>query len=92
MNASSVDPTFRQRVAKHARRLRHEPDLLIGLVLSGFVLLVVLFPGLFAGHSPLAVNVDRALEAPSAARLFATEAVGRDVPARVVFGARITLS
>ena len=92
MNASSVDPTFRQRVAKHARRLRHEPDLLIGLVLSGFVLLVVLFPGLFAGHSPLAVNVDRAMEAPSATHLFGTDDVGRDVLARVVYGARITLS
>jgi peptide/nickel transport system permease protein len=51
-----------------------------------------LFPGLFAGHSPLAVNVDRAMEAPSATHLFGTDDVGRDVLARVVYGARITLS
>ena len=49
-------------------------------------------PGLFAPQSPLAVNVDQALEPPSAAHLFGTDDVGRDVFARVVHGARVTLS
>lgn len=65
---------------------------MLGLVLLAFVLVVVAFPGLFTGHSPLAINVDKALEAPSSAHLFGTDDVGRDVLARVVHGARITLS
>ncbi|WP_131856772.1 ABC transporter permease [Bosea sp. BK604] len=80
------------RLARLLRRARQEPDLVLGLVLLAFVLVVVAFPGLFTGHSPLTVNVDKALEAPSSAHLFGTDDVGRDVLARVVHGARITLS
>lgn len=75
-----------------ARRLRREPDLLAGCFLLLLVALVALAPGLFAGQSPLTVNVDMALEPPSAAHPFGTDDVGRDVYARVIHGARITLS
>jgi len=92
MSISSETAAAESRAARFLRRARHAPDLTLGLVLLGFVLLVVLFPGLFASHSPLAVNVDKAMEAPSAAHLFGTDDVGRDVLARVVHGARITLS
>jgi peptide/nickel transport system permease protein len=56
------------------------------------VLVIVLFPGLFTAHSPWTVNVDKAMEGPSALHPFGTDDVGRDVLARVVHGARITLS
>src|SRR6187402_153133 len=49
-------------------------------------------PELAIGVAPLAVNVDQALEGPSAAHLFGTDDVGRDIFARVVHGARVTLS
>jgi peptide/nickel transport system permease protein len=38
------------------------------------------------------VNIDIAMEAPSAAHPFGTDDVGRDILARVVHGARVTLS
>ncbi len=72
------------------RHLR-EPDLAIGLAITAFIVVVVLFPGLFSGQSPLAINVSRSLEPPSALNLFGTDDVGRDVLARIVHGARVTL-
>jgi peptide/nickel transport system permease protein len=61
-------------------------------VLLVLVILVVLFPGLFAAQSPLTINVAKAMQAPSVLHPFGTDDVGRDVLARVVHGARITLS
>jgi peptide/nickel transport system permease protein len=73
-------------------RVRREPDLVIGIVLILVVAIIALIPGTIAGQSPLAVDVDKALEPPSAAHLFGTDDVGRDVFARVIHGARVTLS
>ena len=73
-------------------RLRREPDLILGVLLLVFVALVALFPGLFTSASPVAVNVDLAMEPPSVAHPFGTDDVGRDILARVVYGARVTLS
>ncbi|GAB3246943.1 ABC transporter permease [Kineococcus gypseus] len=66
-----------------------------GLALAVLVLVVVvawaLAPGLFTGQSPVeGVAADR-LQGPSAAHLFGTDHLGRDVYARVVHGARLTL-
>jgi peptide/nickel transport system permease protein len=74
------------------RRVRRDPELAIGVALLAVVAIVAIAPGLFAPQSPLAVNVDQALEGPSMAHLFGTDDVGRDVFARVVHGARVTLS
>ncbi|UZF93446.1 ABC transporter permease [Bosea sp. NBC_00550] len=92
MSTSPTFPSFRARLSRLVLRARLEPDLALGVVLLAFVLLVVLFPSLFTSHSPLAVNVDRAMEAPSSAHPFGTDDVGRDVLARVVHGTRMTLS
>jgi len=67
------------------------PELTIGVVLVAAILLVVAFPGLFATHSPVAIEVDRALQPPSEAHWFGTDEVGRDVYARAIYGARVTL-
>lgn len=88
--ALSAQPAPRRR--RFAARLRREPDLALGLALLAFVLVLALVPGLVAPQSPFSVNVDNAMEPPSAAHLFGTDDVGRDVFARVVHGTRITLS
>jgi peptide/nickel transport system permease protein len=74
------------------RRLRRQPDLLAGLALVLFLALVVAAPELFAHQSPFALDVDQSLVPPSAAHPFGTDDVGRDVLARVAWGARVTLS
>lgn len=92
MSVSSIAPPNPGRLSLIASRARREPDLAFGLVLVVLVILVVLFPGLFTDQSPLTVNVAKAMQAPSALHPFGTDDVGRDVLARVVHGARITLS
>ncbi len=73
-------------------RLRREPDLVGGVMLLAFIGLITLFPSLFTSASPVAVYIDIAMEPPSAAHPFGTDDVGRDILARVVHGARVTLS
>ncbi|MGW9113866.1 ABC transporter permease [Microbacterium sp. NPDC055683] len=61
-----------------------------GVIVPGLVLVVAVLaaiaPGLFTGASPTE-TVAPSLQAPSAAHWFGTDATGRDVYARVVFGA-----
>lgn len=62
----------------------------LGFILPAVVLAVALlwalFPGLFTAQDPLA-SVAPSLQGPSAAHWFGTDATGRDVYARVVYGA-----
>jgi peptide/nickel transport system permease protein len=92
MTVSSIAPSNPGRLSQVVSRARRGPDLAFGLVLVAFVMLVMLFPGLFSAQSPLTIDVNNAMQAPSALHPFGTDDVGRDVLARVVHGARITLS
>lgn len=74
------------------QRFRREPDLFIGIALMLFIGIIALIPELIATQSPTAINVDQALEPPSASHFFGTDDVGRDVFARVIYGTRVTLS
>lgn len=89
--APSASAPVRPRIGL-LQRLRREPDLALGALLLLCVAIVALAPGLIASQSPLAINVDKALEPPSAEHFFGTDDVGRDVFARVIHGARVTLS
>nr|WP_232425440.1 ABC transporter permease [Pseudofrankia inefficax] len=55
------------------------------------IALLMIAPGLFAGHSPTATDPVNALRGPSGTHWFGTDALGRDVFARVVYGARPSL-
>lgn len=61
------------------------------LVLSGVVLLVILAEVLYTGDPGYMVLEERSL-APSAAHLFGTDSLGRDVFGMVLFGGRISLA
>lgn len=74
------------------RFVRREPSFAIGLVLTGFILLIALFPTLFADKSPTAINTAQSLQPPGAAHWFGTDEVGRDIYARSIHGTRVTLS
>lgn len=79
-------------LARLARTARHEPAMTFGLILIGALLAAAIAPGLFAWQSPFAINSAAALQPPSAQHWFGTDDVGRDLHARVVHGARVTLS
>lgn len=79
----------------HSRRARAGRSLLRpGTLVPLSVLLVALCwalaPGLFTTHSPTETST-AALQAPNATHWFGTDATGRDLFARVVYGARHTL-
>lgn len=73
------------------RRLwqRHPTLVIGGAVIAAMVLLAIAAP-LFAGN-PLMMNPMYRLKPPSAQHWFGTDTLGRDVFARTVFGARISL-
>jgi peptide/nickel transport system permease protein len=72
------------------RLWRRHPTLLIGgTVIAAMVLLAMAAP-LFAGN-PLAMDPMHRLRPPSAQHWFGSDTLGRDVFARTVFGARISL-
>jgi peptide/nickel transport system permease protein len=54
----------------------------------GVMALLVLIGSAIAPQSPNAVNLEAALQAPSLAHLFGTDATGRDIFSRVLAGAR----
>ncbi|EWC63966.1 Dipeptide transport system permease protein DppC [Actinokineospora spheciospongiae] len=66
-----------------------------GLVLSGVVIALVLLaavaPALFTGQDPIAGVPAERLRGPSPSHLFGTDETGRDVFARVVHGAALSL-
>jgi peptide/nickel transport system permease protein len=89
--AVAQGPAPRAARSPLVRLARRNPELALGIVLVAAILLVVAFPGLFATQSPVAIEVARALQPPSGAHWFGTDEVGRDVYARAIHGARVTL-
>lgn len=76
-------------------RLRPRPrlsvrTLLLGLSVTYLVVLaaMVIAPGLFTGHDPSGLDILARLQAPSRNHLLGTDELGRDLLARVAFGAR----
>lgn len=62
-----------------------------GGTIAALVVLAALAP-LFARHDPLAVDLINSLQSPSTAHWMGTDIQGRDVWARLVYGARVSLS
>ncbi len=72
------------------RLLRNRLAVAGGLVIL-FFFLVSAFPSLFAPRNPDRIDVTSILQPPSAAHPMGTDDLGRDVLARVAYGARISL-
>ena len=64
-----------------------------GTGLSVLLILAVMtmWPGLFAASDPLQTQPEARLQGPSREHIFGTDYLGRDIFARVVYGARISL-
>ena len=80
-----------QRVWFGWLRFLRNPLALAGLAIIAALVLVALFAPWIASHDPLAQDLARRLQPPSAAHWFGTDQVGRDIFSRVVHGSRITL-
>ena len=69
------------------------PAALAGLLIVVALVLVALLAPLIAGNiSPIAQDLAARLAPPSAGHWFGTDELGRDIYARVIYGARVTLT
>jgi len=74
------------------RKLAANPLAAAGLaIVAALALAAVFAPWLAGGHSPTAQALGERLAAPSAEHWCGTDELGRDIYARIVFGARVTL-
>jgi oligopeptide transport system permease protein len=74
-----------------ARRFFQQKLAVVGLVITGFLVLVAVFAPLIAPTEIDAADLMSANQFPSAAHPFGTDAIGRDVLTRVIYGTRTSL-
>ncbi|HUF66809.1 MAG TPA: ABC transporter permease [Gemmatimonadaceae bacterium] len=80
-----LDPVQRSRFFRDARAR-------IGLLFVALIFLAAALAPLIARHDPVAIDLVRMLEGPSAEHWLGTDIQGRDVWARLVYGARISIA
>jgi ABC-type dipeptide/oligopeptide/nickel transport system permease subunit len=74
------------------RRLRRDRRAMAGLIVVVLLVVAALAAPLIAGDDPTAIALDNQLAAPSLEHPLGTDYHGRDIWARIVFGARISLA
>jgi peptide/nickel transport system permease protein len=72
-------------------QLRQDPLALIGLAIILGLIFVAAFAPWLTIHDPLAQTLSNRLKPPSSVHWFGTDSLGRDIFARILFGARVTL-
>jgi peptide/nickel transport system permease protein len=71
-----------------AERLKHvSPALVLAWIVIAIVVLFALFPQLFTSYNPVQGVPAEKLKAPSALHILGTDSLGRDLFARIVYGA-----
>jgi peptide/nickel transport system permease protein len=70
---------------------KRNPMAVAGLAIIILLLLVAAFAPVIAPFDPIAQALDKRLLPPSATNWFGTDALGRDIFSRIVYGTRITL-
>ena len=68
------------------------PTALVGLIIVALLVLTAIFAPWLSAQSPIAQDLAGRLAAPSAAHWFGTDELGRDIFARTLYGARVTLT
>lgn len=74
------------------RRLAHDPRALLGAGVVVLLVLAAILAPLIARHDPTAIALRDQLAPPSPEHWMGTDIQGRDIWARLVFGARVSLS
>ncbi|MDR2403105.1 MAG: ABC transporter permease [Spirochaetaceae bacterium] len=75
-------------------RMRRNRSSIVGMVIMGIIIFFALFANFFADYETVVIRIDMAnrLAGPSAEHIFGTDELGRDLFARIIYGARISLS
>jgi ABC-type dipeptide/oligopeptide/nickel transport system permease subunit len=75
-----------------ARRLLHNRAAVAGLIVIFVVIILAIFAPVIAPYSPNRQNLLTTFASPSHAHLLGTDALGRDVLSRTLYGARVSMS
>jgi ABC-type dipeptide/oligopeptide/nickel transport system permease subunit len=70
------------------RRFRRNFLAMYGLIFVVLIVILAIFAPILAPYGPLEVDIKHTLEAPTITHLMGTDAVGRDLLSRIMFGAR----
>ena len=73
------------------RRLKRRKGAVVGLVVIALFVILAVFAPLISPYDPAAQSWTSVRKAPAGAHWFGTDDVGRDVLARIIFGARASL-
>jgi ABC-type dipeptide/oligopeptide/nickel transport system permease subunit len=79
-------------MSRATQRLRGDLRAWFGVCVVGLLLLMAIAAPIIARHDPYAIDLVRSLESPTRAHWFGTDIQGRDVFARLVYGARVSLT
>ena len=79
-------------MSRAAQHLRRDGRAWFGMAVVLFMIFAALAAPLIARHDPTHIDLINGLQAPSAAHWMGTDIQGRDVWARLVYGARVSLS
>jgi len=92
MSSISSAPPLGPAVARPLSLPRWLARLRPGVILAGLVIaffaVAVIVPSLLAADNPLSINLAATLQAPSLHHILGTDASGRDLYSRVIYGAR----
>ncbi|MDQ0252752.1 peptide/nickel transport system permease protein [Evansella vedderi] len=72
-------------------RLLHNPSMVFGMILTIFLAGIIFVGGAFVPYSPFEINMGNRLQGASSVHWFGTDQLGRDVFARMVYGAQLTI-
>ncbi|MFS2225814.1 ABC transporter permease [Pantoea sp. B65] len=91
MDISNVEPLKPHRFIRLLRWLCRHPAITFGALLVGLIVLMALLAPLIARHDPYEQDLINTLMPPGADHWFGTDDYGRDIFARIVYGARISV-
>jgi peptide/nickel transport system permease protein len=73
------------------RRFRRHPGAIVGSIVLGCIILAVVLAGL-SPFDPIKSNMSERYQSPSLTHLMGTDALGRDLMTRVLYGGRVSLA
>jgi len=83
----------RSQLTEVWRRLKKNKMAMIGLTILGIIVLLAIFADIIAPYDSVAIkqNLKERLQGPSSSHIFGTDEYGRDMFARLIHGARVSL-
>src|SRR5256714_5344534 len=89
--AADIDEALESPARRALRRLLKRKGAVVGLIVIVTFILLALFAPLIVPYDPIATSWTLVRKAPNAQHWFGTDELGRDVLARVIYGARASL-